>query len=299
MDTLKLTQIVPDLDQPRKYFNAEKLRTLSASIKQQGVIQPLVVQKMADGKYLLIDGERRYRAATEAGLKEVPVIIQAESSAADRLIKQFEVQEQHEEWTLTEKAQALINLSRELKMSLLDTCKALHIQTRESSRYIAFSQLAAKDEFLRSELPLSFASSVATINRVLERIYLTEFKKDFTIEDKKRFEARFILAVKQGDITNRVDAVKLKDAFEKDPKTIKKFLENTTVTSTQLFLDAGAQGMHALRNTIYSARFFNNHARRYLEQPDVGISDESVVVLKTTLKVVQALLDSAKSRPTL
>ena len=71
---LKLSQIEPNREQPRKKFDEEALQELSDSIRQFGVIQPLVVKKNAD-YYEIIAGERRWRAAKMAGLKEVPVVI--------------------------------------------------------------------------------------------------------------------------------------------------------------------------------------------------------------------------------
>ncbi|MCC8105233.1 MAG: ParB/RepB/Spo0J family partition protein [Clostridiales bacterium] len=71
---LKLTQIEPNREQPRKSFDEETLMELADSIRQFGVIQPLIVQKKGD-YYEIIAGERRWRAAKLAGLKEVPVII--------------------------------------------------------------------------------------------------------------------------------------------------------------------------------------------------------------------------------
>lgn len=71
---IKLSLIEPNREQPRKKFDEEALQELSDSIKQYGIIQPLVVKKNAD-YYEIIAGERRWRAAKMAGLKEVPVII--------------------------------------------------------------------------------------------------------------------------------------------------------------------------------------------------------------------------------
>lgn len=71
---LRITEIEPNKGQPRKNFNEDALEELADSIKQFGLIQPLVVQKR-DGYYEIITGERRWRAAKKAGLKEVPVII--------------------------------------------------------------------------------------------------------------------------------------------------------------------------------------------------------------------------------
>ena len=71
---IKITEIEPNREQPRKKFDEDALLELAESIKQFGVIQPLIVQKKGD-YYEIIAGERRWRAAKIAGLKEVPVII--------------------------------------------------------------------------------------------------------------------------------------------------------------------------------------------------------------------------------
>ncbi|MCD8106319.1 MAG: ParB/RepB/Spo0J family partition protein [Lachnospiraceae bacterium] len=71
---IRITEIEPNRDQPRKRFDEDSLTELSDSIRQFGVIQPLIVQKK-DDHYEIIAGERRWRAAKMAGLKEVPVII--------------------------------------------------------------------------------------------------------------------------------------------------------------------------------------------------------------------------------
>lgn len=73
--TLKLTDIEPNKSQPRKNFDIEALNTLADSIRQNGIIQPLLVRSMPDGTYQIVAGERRWRAAKMAGLNEVPVFI--------------------------------------------------------------------------------------------------------------------------------------------------------------------------------------------------------------------------------
>ena len=72
---LKLMDIVPNKEQPRKKFDDEKLTELTQSIAKHGVLQPLLVRPMPDGSYRLVAGERRWRAARTAGLSEVPVVI--------------------------------------------------------------------------------------------------------------------------------------------------------------------------------------------------------------------------------
>lgn len=70
-----IEEIRPHRNQPRKTFTPDKLEELAASIREKGIIQPLVVRKKGD-HYELIAGERRWRAAQKAGLREVPVVIQ-------------------------------------------------------------------------------------------------------------------------------------------------------------------------------------------------------------------------------
>lgn len=72
---LKMIDIEPNPEQPRKQFEPDKLEELADSIKQHGMIQPLLVREQGNGRYLIIAGERRWRAAKLAGLKQVPCII--------------------------------------------------------------------------------------------------------------------------------------------------------------------------------------------------------------------------------
>lgn len=72
---ISVNDIEPNHDQPRKNFEPGALSELSESIKEHGILQPLLVRPMADGSYRLVAGERRYRAARLAGLTEVPVTI--------------------------------------------------------------------------------------------------------------------------------------------------------------------------------------------------------------------------------
>ena len=75
IETLPLREIEPDPDQPRKTFDDASLGELAASIAEHGLIQPIAVRHKAAGGYLIVAGERRWRASRMAGLTEVPVII--------------------------------------------------------------------------------------------------------------------------------------------------------------------------------------------------------------------------------
>jgi ParB family transcriptional regulator, chromosome partitioning protein len=70
-----IEEIHPTPDQPRQHFDDAKLEELAASIRTEGVLQPLVVRRRDEGGYWLIAGERRWRASQRAGLKEIPVVV--------------------------------------------------------------------------------------------------------------------------------------------------------------------------------------------------------------------------------
>lgn len=72
---LPISQVQPGLNQPRKRFDEEALADLTDSVRTHGVIQPLTVRRLASGYYQIIAGERRWRAAKAAGLKEVPAVV--------------------------------------------------------------------------------------------------------------------------------------------------------------------------------------------------------------------------------
>ena len=72
---IKLTEIHLPASQPRRYFDPQALEELAESIKQHGLLQPLLVRPLKSGGYELVAGERRYRSATKVGLTEVPVVV--------------------------------------------------------------------------------------------------------------------------------------------------------------------------------------------------------------------------------
>ena len=84
--TLPINRVEPRADQPRRDFNEEAIEELAASIREYGLIQPITVRALEKGYYQIIAGERRWRAAREVGLKEVPVrIIEADDRLAMEL----------------------------------------------------------------------------------------------------------------------------------------------------------------------------------------------------------------------
>jgi ParB family chromosome partitioning protein len=147
--------IVPNLYQPRKYFDDETIEELAQSIKMYGIIQPISVRRMGENSYELVAGERRLRAAKKLGLNTVPVIlvdITDKDSAAIALLENL----QREDLNYIEEAEAYYNLIQD------------HSYTQEQLAYT----IGKKQSTIANKLRLLKLS--AAVRRVVLENKLTE-----------------------------------------------------------------------------------------------------------------------------
>ncbi len=112
---LPLSEVVRDEEQPRKEFSEEALEALANSIKEHGVLQPIVVVK-EDGKYKIVAGERRWRASKKAGLKTIPAIVRT-IDAQERLELSIIENAQREDLNAIEMATAYAKLKTQFNLS--------------------------------------------------------------------------------------------------------------------------------------------------------------------------------------
>lgn len=120
---LKITEVEPNRDQPRKRFDQEALEELAQSIQEYGLIQPIVVTQK-DGYYSIIAGERRWRASKLAGLKEIPAIIREDDEKINSEISLIENM-QREDLNPVEKAIGIKTLMDTYQMSQEEVAKKL------------------------------------------------------------------------------------------------------------------------------------------------------------------------------
>ena len=108
---LEIEKIFPNKNQPRKYFGEEEQKELEASIKVHGILQPLILVKKDEDKYMIVAGERRYRAARAQNFKTVPAIIK--EGLGDDMIREISLIEnlQRENLNAIEEAEALQDLA--------------------------------------------------------------------------------------------------------------------------------------------------------------------------------------------
>ena len=178
---VKITEVEPNREQPRKNFNEDALLELADSIKQFGIIQPLVVQKR-DDYYEIIAGERRWRAAKLAGLKEVPVII-----------KNYTEQER-------------------VEIALIENIQREDLNPIEEA--MAFKRLLTEFELKQDELAERVSKSRTAVTNSMRLLKLDERVQQMVVDEKiSTGHARALLAVEdkeqQYNLANKIFDEKL------------------------------------------------------------------------------------------
>ena len=160
---LNITEVEPMLNQPRKVFDKEKLEELTNSIKEHGVLQPILVVKDENG-YTIVAGERRWRAAKNAGLKEIPAIIKDYTDGKKKQVALIE------------------NIQRE-DLNIVEIAKAI-------------KELMEIDGYTQSEVAKITGKSLSTISNIIRLLKLQEPILNYLLEGKLvEGQARALLAV--------------------------------------------------------------------------------------------------------
>lgn len=159
--TLKVSELQPGKYQPRSYMDEEALQTLAASIKTQGIMQPILVRPLAIGGYEIIAGERRWRASQIAGLTEVPVVVRNipdEAALAMALIENI----QRENLNPLEEAQGIKRLIDEFDMTHEKAAEAVGRSRAAVSNLLRLLTLCApvQEMLIQGKLDMGHARSL-------------------------------------------------------------------------------------------------------------------------------------------
>ncbi len=217
--TLRLTEISPNREQPRTDFDDEALSKLADSIKQHGVLQPLLVRPLPTGGYQIIAGERRWRAARMAGLDEVPVVIRdmddkgaMELALVENLQREnlnpveeaLGYKELMEKWGYTQEQVAqVVNKSRPAianSIRLLSLDEKTLAMVREGDISVGHAKVLAgiENEELRAELATQVKRDMLTVRNLeqLVRAKVTS-KKPKNSPQKETFLREIELSLEQ------------------------------------------------------------------------------------------------------
>lgn len=191
--TIKVDMIAPNRYQPRKKFDSEKLKELADSLKESGIIQPIIVTKKDETKYELIAGERRLEASKLAGLEEVPVIIRS-VSAKEQL--QFAIIEnvQREDLNAIEEAQAYAKLSKEFGLKHSQIAELVGKDRVTVTNLIRLLKLApeVQDMLLQSKLTSGHARAILQVDKNLQRDFAEHIQQENLSVRKAEMEAKQI-----------------------------------------------------------------------------------------------------------
>jgi ParB family chromosome partitioning protein len=167
---VELDKIIPNEYQPRKVFDEAKLQELAASIKEQGVIQPIIVHRAGSG-FQLIAGERRWRASRLAGLKTIPALVK---EATKREILEMALIEniQREDLNPLEAAEAYKRLQDEFKLTQDDLAKRVGKERSTVTNFLRLLGLPkeVKQELISGALSMGHAKALLSLERVREQI---------------------------------------------------------------------------------------------------------------------------------
>ncbi|MCS6996847.1 MAG: ParB/RepB/Spo0J family partition protein [Casimicrobiaceae bacterium] len=164
--TLPLSELVPGRFQPRRHFDEASLSELAESIRAQGLMQPIVVRKLGEGRYEIIAGERRFRAAERAGLQEVPVLVREVDDATALTLALIE-NLQRKDLNPIEEAEGLARLIREFGFTHEQAGAAVGKSRSAVSNLLRLLELApaVRERVLEGKLEAGAARALATLPR--------------------------------------------------------------------------------------------------------------------------------------
>ena len=190
--SLKLSQLQPGKYQPRTRMDEGSLYELAESIKAQGIMQPILVRPVGAGRYEIIAGERRSRAAKLAGLEEVPVLVKEvpdESAAAMALIENI----QREDLNPLEEAQGLKRLVDEFGMTHEQAAQSVGRSRSAASNLLRLLQLAApvQQMLMAGDLDMGHARALLPLEAAQQILNATEIAaKKMSVRDAEKLVAR-------------------------------------------------------------------------------------------------------------
>lgn len=190
--------LIPNPDQPRQHFDELALRQLAASIKQYGIIQPLVVMPHGEGAYDIVAGERRWRAAQLAGLKKVPVVVRT-SKELERLEIAIVENVQRVDLSPLEQAVSVERLRQQFNMTYEDIAQRLGKATSTVNNIVRLLQLpdTAREALHQKKISEGHARAILALRDYPEKqaeLLVSITKHDWSVRQAERF----VTSVKDG-----------------------------------------------------------------------------------------------------
>ena len=211
---LEIARILPGSQQPRKRFDETALKELSASIKEKGVLQPVIVSRTGDGSFNLIAGERRWRAAQLAGLKKIPAIVKNVASRDSLEIALIE-NIQREDLNPIETADAFDKLMKEFGMTQEELSEKVGKERATVANFLRLLKLPdeIKDLLYTGALSMGHAKAILAIEGRMAQIEAARaiVKKGMSVREAESLSKK----VKKSGRTTVEKDVQIKSLEEK------------------------------------------------------------------------------------
>jgi len=191
-DTLKVTSLQPGKYQPRTRMDQDSLNELAASIKVQGIMQPILVRPVSEGRYEIIAGERRWRAAQLAGMHEVPALVRDipdESALAMSLIENI----QRENLNPLEEAAGIQRLIDEFAMTHQQAADAVGRSRSTASNLLRLLHLAkpVQECLFSGELDMGHARALLPLTKADQaRLAVQVVHKGLSVRETEKLVQR-------------------------------------------------------------------------------------------------------------
>lgn len=256
-ENLPLNKIRPNENQPRRTFYQESLEELASSIKERGVLQPIVVRPMQGkdaGLYEIVMGERRFRACSLLGLKTIPAIIRElsdEDAATDALLENY----QREDMNIIEKARAMQGL-------------LLQMSYEKISKVLGVSETTVRRTLELLELPIPIQNELITNPGKSSSFNEGHARALLALNGDTASQLRLLEKVK-AERLNISDVEKVIGAIKQFPNKKEAFLRVPVSVTEQMLRSLGAKEE---RKKPYKAQTAEQHLKT-IERQATGLSD--------------------------
>jgi ParB family chromosome partitioning protein len=190
---LDINRIFPGDQQPRKAFKNDSLKELATSIKEKGILQPVIVSRVGDGTFRLVTGERRWRAAAVAGLKKIPALIKNVASKDSLEIALIE-NIQREDLNPIETAEAFSRLITDFKLTQEELSNKVGKERATIANYLRLLKLPEeiKPLIYNGSLSMGHAKAILTIDGKANQIETARkiFKKGLSVREAEKLSRK-------------------------------------------------------------------------------------------------------------
>jgi ParB/RepB/Spo0J family partition protein len=277
---VNIQELFPDPNQPRQDFDEDEMKKLKDSIASKGIMNPIVVEPKKAGKYLIVDGERRFRVATQLKMEKVPVnILAAELDVTERNIVRFQLQETHKQWSVFEKAEALSQLKAALDLTTAELASALALSKVTVEHYLSILSFAPKlrKKLTKSKIPFTWMEAMSRTQNIMP---------EKMAKENEDWIDNVLAKSKRGIIKSHFDFRTINRLIRQgEYKVVGKFLKDNDYTAMNALVDSGDEKTKLVEQILHRARKLTQELQ-IANKNSISFDAETTFVLTNLAKLL-------------